>query len=277
MERYYYINLLFEGNRINDTEHGRWKIIGSKPDALESYLDFTNETMLVKQDGCYLINDNHIDLSNEKKYTLSLKYKINENYLIKAIYNEKDIYSLHWGSGYIKILEFIDTNPYMRINLNGYDCYIAVDYIKNSGWNHILITCDNGATKIYYNGIKKKEYSFDFPSYRFDYLELGNYKIDYKKQIPYGPIVEYDELVVVNDCLYTSDFEVTEHQLHMLFPEIVYEVPSVQEQSTITAAPILFSSKDSHNDSLHSIDISRHRNYKTDRSKQVSKYKFDND
>ena len=275
MERYYYINLLFEGNKINDTEHGRWKIIGSKPDALESYLDFTNETMLVKQAGCYLINDNHIDLSNEKKYTLSLKYKIEENYLVKAMYNEKEIYSLHWGSGYIKILEFIDNKPYLRINLNGYDCYIAVDYIKNSGWNHILVTCDNGAIRIYYNGIKKKECSFDFPSYKFDYLELGNYKIDYKKQLPIGPIVEYDELVIVNDVLYTSDFDVSEYQLHMLFPEVVYEAPSVKKSTGVVAAPIAFSTKDSNNDNLHSIDIVRRRDYKTDRSRQVSKYKFD--
>ena len=197
--------------------------------------------------------------------------------MVRAIYNEKDIYSLHWGSGYIKVLEFIDHNQYIQINLNGYDFYIAVDYVKNSGWNHILVTCDKGLVRIYYNGIKKKEYSFQYPSYQFDFLELGNYKMNYKKQLPYGPIVEYDELVIVNDCLYTEDFEIPTHQLHILFPEVVYEVTSNKETNGKIAAPYLYSSKDSHNDALHGIDISRHRNYIIDRSKQVSKYKFDND
>lgn len=271
MERYYYINLLFKNNQIYDTEHGRWRIIGiDNINPLENYLDFSNDTMLVKHNGCYIINDNHIDLSNEKKYTLSLKYRIDEEYMKQAIENENDIYSLHWGSGYIKILEFVNHISYLRVNLDGYDFYIKMDYIKNYNWNHLLITCDKDMVSIYYNGKKKKEYKFTSPSYTFDFLELGNYT-----NTNINSIVEYNELVIVNDCLYDRDFIVSDHPLHLLFPEVVYENPIIITNYPKVAAPRLFSSKNSHNDIIHNIDIMRHVDYKIDRSKQVSKYKFE--
>lgn len=281
MERYYHINLLFHDGELKEREHGIWKFYRNDNEVLidtSIYFNITN-TLNLNKDGCYLKNMTNIDLSNDKKYTISIKYKIDEKYLREATTVQKEIYTLSWSNGSIKVLEFNDKGSNINVNINGKEFIFLVDYVKDSDWNHLLISYEDYILRIFYNGIKKKENRLEHPSFIFNDIKLGNYRRDLLKNKPEGPIISYDEFILVNDCLYKDEFSVPNELLSILFPEYVYDDNKEEiDQSTLVAAPYLFSNRDSFNDTLHKFDIVRHKDYSPIREnyyKRVAKYKFD--
>ena len=270
MERQYFCNLLFFNNKLVDTEHAKWQLKGENA---AKYTSYNNSFRIIKS-GYYLEHIQPINITT-KKFTVAFSYKIDKTFLQKTNFKPKDIYSLKWNSGEIKVLEFdSDNNTSIKIVVNGNDLSIPVNYLKDKNWNSLVLSCDNGRLQLFHNGIKKREDVYTNISYNFTYLKFGNYMI--QDDLPEGPVIEYNNLVLVNDCLYNEDFDPNSPYLHLLFPEVVYSnIQQNNVQESIVAAPYIFSSKDSYNDIINNYEVTRHKNYIPDKSLQYLKYHFD--
>lgn len=287
MDRYYYTNLVFsndEANHLLDTEQGDWHYY--KDDNEIEYdincFRFDDEnTMLIMEDGCYIKNHSTINMNDWRKCSLYFKFKIDYNFYNQAVFAKKEIYSLSWKRGYINIIEYKDDNPYIVLNYDGKSYYISFDYERYSDWNSILLTCDNSRFTLYINGVKRINRLACIPSFNFNDMKLGNYKRS-SLENPKGPIISYKELVLVNDILYPNEFEVPIEELHYLFPEVeVEDKPKYSRpKKYIIHAPYIYSSKDSTNDRIHNMEITRRADYKVKKSSIITertKYKFDED
>lgn len=269
MERQYYINLNCTNHVLHDSKKNSWDIKGPV-DNPEQYIDLSRNTIKFLRDGCYLECNSPV---NTNRFTLSFKYKIDQNFFQKANVSKTDIYALYWNNGFIKILEFKDDKQFIVININDNDIRIPENYVKYPEWNHLLLSCKNDTVQLYYNGIRKEDKEYPDITYDFNHIKLGNY-VDQNKALE-GPIVEYDDIVIVNDCLYTEEFDVSDYPLQMLFPEETTTDNIIdKERETLISAPVLFSSKDSLNDIIHNHEVTRHKNYIKDKSLCISKYKF---
>lgn len=271
MERHYFCNLLFFNNELVDTEHTKWQLKGENA---ITYTSYANNTFRILKSGYYLETEQPINIVT-KKFTLSFSYKIDKTFLNEIKVKPKDIYSVKWNSGEIKVLDFSsDHKPFIKIIINNNTLSIPVNYIIDKNWNNIVLACDNNRITVFYNGIKKLENTYDNITYNFAYLKFGNYVN--QNDLPEGPVIEYKNLCLVNDCLYNEDFDPSSPSLHLLFPEIVYnESPEVPIPKGIVAAPYLFSSRNSYNDIIHNKEITRHKNYIPDKTLQYLKYHFD--
>ena len=285
MDRYYYTNLVFseEQDHLLDTEQGDWHYYkdGKEIEYNDNYFQFYENTMCIYQDGCYIQNHTNINMDDWRKCSLYFKFKINYNYYEQAVYAKKPIYSLSWKRGSINILEYKDEEPFIVLDYDNKKYYISFDYNRNNDWNSVLLTCNNSKFTIYINGIKRIERLSCIPSFNFNNMKLGNY---IRSSVPnyIGPMVEYKELVLVNDILYPNEFDIPTEELHYLFPEVeVEEQPKFpRPKKFIIQAPYIYSSKDSINDHLHNMEITRRADYTVDKKSiltQQSKYKFDED
>lgn len=269
MERKYYINLNCKDNGLYDTENNSWIMKGTDP---AKYIDLSDNTIKIKKDGYYLENNLSINITT-KRFTISFKYRIDKLFYQKNYLARTDIYSLCWNSGYIKVLEFDEDQQLIAVCINNYILRIPANYLKYTGWNHLLITCNNGIIQIYYNGIRKLEDIYSNITYNFDSIKLGNYIIQHNSTN--DPVIEYDDIVLVNDCLYNEEFNVPSYPLKVIFPErYIKEKEENTTMETLVAAPVLFSTKDSLNDIIHDKEIVRHKAYKEDKSLYISKYNF---
>lgn len=274
MERKYFFDLSFSNNKIVDAEHAEWTKESINPDYLQ-YIKINGNTLRVSRPGCYLEHTNPIVIDTNK-FTIAFNYKIDKIYYQKTLFQPKVIYSFGWNSGDIKVLDFDDEgNTYITIKINNNNITIPADYLTHHAWNHLLISSNNGLISVFHNGVKCSEAYYSNITYTFNYVKLGNYMN--QEQFPEGPVVEYQYCTLVNDCLYKEDFDATNHNFHLLFPEGIYNDEEVTNSNTntIVAAPYLYSSKDSYNDIIHRHEIIRHRNYKPDKSMQYLKYNFE--
>lgn len=274
MERYYFCNMFIKNKKLIDTEHVEWHRVGSVEKNLEKYIQFTSNSVKISSMGYYLEHTGPM-IINTNKFTISFAYKIHSGFFQRLNFDPIDIYSFGWNTGDIKILDYDEQgNIMIRILINNHDITIPINYTDYFDWNHLLLAYDNGKLQIYHNGIKKKEDIYDNITCKFDYIRLGNYKP--QEFLHEGPIVEYNNIVLVNDCLYNEEFDWKENHLHLLFPEIVYNQEAISKSpETLKAAPYLFSSRDSYNDKLHEMEITRHKNYKPQKDLFYLKYKFD--
>lgn len=290
MKRQYFINLLFYNDRLNpivDSEQGIWTRYKNNYKVntnwqYNKYWDFSNNTMLLKRSGNHIRNKTDFIIDSDM-FTLSFKYKIDKEWLFRALISNEKIQSFSWNNGLIQLLcyDALET-PCISVKYKSEEYLIPIDYITKYGWNHFLMSLDKDhILRIFINGNKCKEKKLTAISYDFANIRFGN--IEFKDIIKLeGPIIEYDELVLVNDCLYTDTFEVPKQHLHQLFPEIEIEEPEDVIEVKNIAAPFIFGSNKSKNDILHEYPITQRKDYKIDnlslkKNNQIAKYKFDYD
>ena len=271
MERRYFFNLLFKDKKMDDTEHVVWDYITTS--SMKKSFSLSKNTLKILKDGCYIKPNVEAHITT-KKFTISFKYKIDEIFLQKNRFFLKDIYSMQWSNGFIKVLENVNDQSFIKINLNGNEFLEPVYYFAKPIWHHLLISCNNNIIRIFINGGKVKEHITDNISYDFTDIKFGNY-IQQEQSHPAGPVIEYNELVLVDDCLYYDNFKVPTHPLHLLFPELIYKEEEKKSPEKLVCAPYIYSSKDSTNDIINNYDIIRHRNFVPDKSRHLSKYKFE--
>jgi len=274
MERKYYCNMFVINNHIVDTEHAEWHIVGLTDKNPEKYIKIKEDSFKVSKVGCYLEHIGPMNIDTNK-FTLSFTYKLHQGFFQRLNFDPTDIYALGWNTGDIKIFDY-DTqgNFIIRIIINENDIQIPINYIDYYYWNNLLLAYDNGRLQIFQNGVKKKEDIYNNITCTFDYLKVGNYKQQSFEHE--GPIVEYNNIVLVNDCLYNEDFDWKKHYLHLLFPEAIYNPKESKSSETLVAAPYLYSSKNSYNDILNNNqEVTRRKDYKPDRQFQYLKYKFE--
>lgn len=303
IERHYFFNLLVKNHTLDDTEKVQWTLHGDT-----KYLDLSSNTMHFKKDNCY-ITPNVNAIIDTRKFTISIKYKIDRVYIEKSLSRlfkidvdeflngrtvldfldskRTDIaveetetlakyYTIHtlaWDNGHINLLEYINDEMFIVIEIDGQRFIEPVNYVKYDDWNHLLISYKDQKIHIFHNGIRKEIVPFQNPSFVFKNFKFGNYEIqNFRPQ----NMIEYSELVMVNDCLYTEEFTVPEQPIHILFPEVVYEdIEKDPVYDTLVSAPYLFSTKDSMNDIFHHIEITRHKKFIPNKTMQMSKYHFE--
>lgn len=259
--------------QIVDTEHAEWFIVGLSEKYPEKYITFNNDSFTVFKVGCYLKHTKPI-IIDTNKFTLSLTYKLHQGFFQRLNINPIDIYALGWNTGDIKIWDYDEQGNFsIKIIINENEIVIPINYIDYYYWNNLVLSYDNGKLQIFHNGIKKKEDIYDNITCNFDFLKVGNYtQQSFDKQ---GPIVEYNNILLVNDCLYTEDFNWKNNYLHLLFPEAIYNQEAAISPDTIVAAPYIFSSKNSYNDIINNHEVTRRKDYKPDRQFYYLKYKFE--
>lgn len=271
MERRYFFNLLFKNKKMDDTEHVIWDYVTNS--SIKKSFSLSNNTLKILKDGCYIKPNVEAHITTNK-FTISFKYKIDPLFLQKNVFFLKDIYTMHWNNGYIKVLEHQDDRSFIKIKLKNNEFLEPIQYIAKPIWHHLLVACDNNVVRIFINGGKVKEHIVDSISYDFTDIKFGNYLLQ-EQSHPAGPIIEYNELVLVDDCLYYDNFTVPPHPLHLLFPELIYKEQEESPPEDLVCAPYIYSSKNSINDKIHEYDITRHRDYVPDKSRRISKYKFE--
>lgn len=292
MVRYYYINLLFSNDRydpIKDTEHGNWIRYKNNYKVTTNwqynkYWDFSNNTMILKKNGNHLRNKNDF-IIDTNQYTISFKYRLDKEWLFQALINNEEVHTLSWDNGSIDLLRYDSLNTTcIVVKLLNEEFLIPIDYINHYDWNHFLLSIDNNhIVRIFVNGNKYREKKINTVNYNFSNLRFGNIEIKDNINME-GPIVEYDELVIVNDCLYKDNFIVPTQRIHQLFPEILIEEDEIKEDIIVKniSAPFIFGSSKSTMDILNDIPITRRKDFKVDnidsaKRKQISKYHFDDE
>lgn len=291
MERYYYINLLFTNDRhnpIKDTEHGDWVRYKNNYKVTTNwqynkYWDFSNNTMLLKRNGNHLRNRSDFTIEGNQ-YSISFRYKIDKDWLFQALINSENICSLSWDNGSVDLLRHDSLNSTcIVVKLLNEEFFVPIDYINHYEWNHFLLSKDeDDVLRIFVNGNKYKEKKLRVVNYHFSNLRFGNIEIKDTTNIE-GPVIEYDELVIVNDCLYKDNFEVPTQRIHQLFPEVTIKDEETIEENPIVKniiAPFIFGSTKSTIDKLNDIPIIRRSDFKIDnvqttKRKQILKYRFD--
>ena len=267
MVRSYACNLMFRNrpNPIADSENYNWFFSKDGKKCDSSNFDFTNPslmgiynkgftTMKVSKSG-YCIQNEELNVSKNKKYTISLRYRIDQDWIPTMVQKEIDVGGIEWNEGKLMLYDHRanSSGMCMSFTMKNKRIEAPIDY-ESFDYNqpiHLLFSVDNRGIKGTINGILSFNEYIEKPTFIFKNLKIGNFLND-----EVGAIVEYDEFCLVDDYIYTTDFVVPIKPFHSLYPELITVEES--KKTILIETQGLIKTNSSNQDKLSQLDIVRH-------------------
>ena len=253
------------------SENGNWvlckdgKVVGN-----DGSMDFTNPslmgrmnpgfaTMKVSKPLSYVQNQGALDLRRNWRYTISLRYRIDHEWMERMVKEGLRVSGLEWNGGSIILYDRRTDSDSMCLSMTMGDVHIEtmIDY-EQMGANqpvHLLIGMDRMVAYGVVNGVLHfRQYHKD-PTYVFRNLKMGNLL-----EGEQAAKVEFDELCMVDDFVYGEGFKVPTKPFHSLYPESTIEDEDVSHHIGV-ATNGLIRTNESNQDRIGKLDIVRHVDY----------------
>ena len=286
MIRSYVCNLMFRDrpDPIVDSENPNWRffhgdiegqwyngISFSNPSLMGQYNKGFNSMKIFKP-NYYIKNIEKVDMRKHWEYTLSLRFRIDQEWMSNMVQNEIPVPGLQWDEGLIMLYDHRKDSKgmCMSITMGKQRLEAPIDY-ESFGYNqpiHLLLSMNKMEMKGNINGVRYFDARMKEPTYVFRNLKLGNFLEDT------SAIVEYDELCMVDQYIYKENFNLTK-PFHALFPET-----EVEEDDTFhigVASNSLIRVNESEWDQVGKLDIVRHVDFEPPtgyRTDQKRKYEY---
>jgi len=189
-----------------------------------------------------------------------------------VVQDEQKVSGLKWNDGEVMLYNkrAESSGMCMSITIGGVRVEAPIDY-ESFGYNqpiHLLICMDRLHLKGLVNGILLFDKYIPDPSYLITDFKMGNFLENGEDSI-----VEYDELCIVNENLFSRDFRVPTKPFHAIYPEVIIEDDNPKYHIGV-ATNSLIRVKESNQDKLGTLDIVRHvdyeppQGYQTDRKRK---------
>lgn len=278
--RSYACNLLFRDrpDPIADSENDHWVLHGR--DGMDfhnpSLMGLSNRgftTMKVSKEESFIQNERPLDLRRNWQYTISLRYRIDQDWMGQMITESSRVPGLVWDDGCLMLYDHREANDIMCLSLTMGKVRIetSIDY-ESFGPNqpiHLLIGMKRMEVVGIVNGVLHfRQYHKD-PTYVFRNLKMGNFLEEEAAK------VEFDELCMVDDFVYSEGFRIPTKPFHSLYPEETIDDDATHHIGVATNG--LIRVNESNQDRIGKLDIVRHVDYEppqTYRTDRKRKYEY---
>lgn len=285
--RSYACNLLFRDKLepIVDSENSNWVICRyGKEVGNDGSINFSNPslmgiynkgftTMKVSKPSSYLQNQGILDLRKNWRYTISLRYRIDRDWIDQMVKEQLRAPGLWWDEGSIMLYDHREGSDEMclSVTMGKVRIEFPIDYEKlgSNAPTHLLIGMDRMQVVILINNILYNHRYHPDPTFVFRHFKIGNFLDDE------AAVVEFDELCMVDDFIYTKGFEAPIKPFHALYPEVVEDDDEKHHIGVATNG--LIRTNESNQDHIGKLDIVRHVDYEPPlayKSERKRKYEY---
>lgn len=285
--RSYACNLLFRDRPepIADSENSNWVICRyGKEVGNDGSINFSNPslmgiqnkgftTMKVTKPSSYLQNKGILDLRKNWRYTISLRYRIDRDWISQMVNEQLRVPGLWWDEGNIMLYDHREDSDGMclSVTMGKVRIELPIDYEKlgSNAPTHLLIGMDRMQVVMLINGILYNHQYHSDPTFAFRHFKIGNFLENE------AAVVEFDELCMIDDFIYTKDFKVPTKPFHALYPEVVEDDDEKHHIGVATNG--LIRTNESNQDHIGKLDIVRHVDYEPPlayKSERKRKYEY---
>lgn len=286
--RSYACNLLFRDRPepIVDSENRNWVICRyGKKVGHDGSINFSNpsllgicnkgfSTMKVTKPSSYIQNTGILDLRKNWRYTISLRYRIDRDWISQMVKEQLRAPGLCWDNGSIMLYDHRENTDgvCLSITMGEVRIELPIDYEKlgSNTPTHLLIGMDRMQIVILINGVLYNHQYHKDPTFVFHHLKMGNYLDDEVA------VVEFDEFCIIDDFIYTKDFKVPTKPFHSLYPEIVEE-DDARHHIGVATNGLIRANESNQDYIIKKLDIVRHVDYEpplASTSEQKRKYEY---
>lgn len=286
--RSYACNLLFRDrpDPIVDSENSNWTLCrygqevgndGSMDFSHPSLMGVSNKgfsTMKVSKPSSYIQNEKILDLRRNWRYTISLRYRIDQDWIIQMVKERLRVPGFVWDEGKVMLYDYREETDGMclSVTMGKVRIEVPIDYEKSIPSNdptHLLIGMDRMEAVVLVNGIVYNHQHHKDPTFAFRHFKMGNFLEDE------AAAVEFDELCMIDDFIYSKDFKVPTKPFHSLYPEVVED--DDEEHHIGVATNGMIRANESNQDYIGKLDIVRHVDYEPPlayKSERKRKYEY---